>query len=58
MEDKVHLYTGPKGVRFVPIFGKSADFLKKKLRVERRAAQNPVGRGFFQPAIGIFCCCS
>jgi hypothetical protein len=30
IEDKVHLYTGPKGARFVPIFGKSADFVEKK----------------------------
>jgi hypothetical protein len=24
---RVHLYTGPKGVRFVPIFEKSGNFL-------------------------------
>jgi hypothetical protein len=27
--DEVHLYIGPKGARFVPIFGKSGDFFKK-----------------------------
>jgi hypothetical protein len=25
----VHPYIGPKGARFVPIFGKSADFCEK-----------------------------
>jgi hypothetical protein len=30
IDNKVHLYTGPKGVRFVPIFGKSADFFENK----------------------------
>jgi len=33
MEKRVHLYIGSKGARFVPIFGKSRDFLKKYLSV-------------------------
>jgi hypothetical protein len=34
-KNSTRLYTGPKGVRFVPIFGKSADYSLKLLKFER-----------------------
>jgi hypothetical protein len=32
----MHLYTGPKGVRFVPIFGKSGDFWGEIVEVRKK----------------------
>jgi hypothetical protein len=53
IDDEVHLYIGPKGVRFGPIFEKSADFFEKIFGGDRCGRQTTIcGDRKTRPASG------